>query len=92
MFGIFYSQLFVDTDLIDNRLEVKDCTVSISSVIDETFTMKSKIKYVDKYIFPEISNIYCLGKIQNIIYDEIKLKFLFLEVQGYILLLSYMFR
>ena len=70
MFGIFYSQLFTDTDLIDNRLEVKDCTVSISSVIDETFTMKSKIKYVDKYIFPEISNIYCLGKIQNIIYDE----------------------
>ena len=67
---IFYSETFVETEYLQNNRTVQDCTVPLNNILNEEFESDLKIKYVDKYIFPEIQNINCIGKIQNIIYEN----------------------
>ena len=74
IFFIFYSQIFVETNYLDTKSNVDDCTVSLTAINNESTDLDFDIKYVDSYVFPEISNIYCLGKVKDILYDSNKIE------------------
>ncbi len=70
IFFIFYSQTFENTNYLDKRSNVEDCTVSLTTINKEITDLDLVIKYADTYVFPEITNIYCLGKVKDILYNS----------------------